>query len=158
MDDLRNSIITQLESIYHYSDKNMEVKMSADIRTVKNLNSVKPTDHIIAICNNSDFEKNTIKGINYSTLADTYPKSLVVRLTPHLANQTISGANKRSIAHEIGHSGGLLDNNDPKNSLNVKSPDVNLMTQIRYLNCDANDAVTLEALQIKLILDNTAVH
>jgi hypothetical protein len=120
--------------------------MNVDIKVVQSLNDIIVSDHVFSVINQSEFD--------VGSLAKT--KGYDILLGTVVANETISGDNQRTVAHEVGHSGGLHDVNKAENYLTIDDPSLNLMTQIYALspNMDKNTASLLEANQVLRIVDN----
>ena len=146
MEALNKSIKEQLEFTYSFQINGFSLNLTADIRLVESINDIIITDHVFMVVDQSNFEKGVLaKSLGYGISIGTI-----------LAAQTISGENQRSVAHELGHSGGLHDVNLNKNDLKIYDPARNLMTQIIALpkNIDKNVAILLEREQINRLIYN----
>ena len=146
MEELCRSITEQLENVYTFTMDGLSVSMNVDIKVVQSLNDIIVSDHVFSVINQSEFD--------VGSLAKT--KGYDILLGTVVANETISGDNQRTVAHEVGHSGGLHDVNKAENYLTIDDPSLNLMTQIYALspNMDKNTASLLEANQVLRIVDN----
>lgn len=89
---------------------------------------------------------------NTKTLASAKNCSLLIKIGTDLMRSTLNGRNKRSIAHELGHTGGL-HHPDPAT---LENTGLNLMTQIKSLDKGTriNDAVNIEEVQLNTIINN----
>ena len=148
MAEVRNAIVSQIEDVFSFSGDGYKVSMTADIRAVSSANEINETDHVFAIVDQSNFSENT-------TLADGSRNGLLVRIGTNVINQTLDGNNNRTIAHELGHTGGLEHPNELRNKLPITDRHTNLMTQTKYLKGGLKNksAINLEKNQIMNIYD-----
>ena len=125
MNAFRNAVASQIEDVFTFSDdvEKFDVTTTADIRVAKSVEDISERDHVFQIVDQNRLRPNE--------LASTLPRSLDVNIGTILAKATINHLNSRSIAHELGHSGGLSDANEDNND-HVRL-NTNLMTQISYL-------------------------
>ena len=142
-----NAVITkQINDTYSFSDKNFNVKMNADIRVVTSVDDISKSDHVFQVVDQSSLGKNV--------LANATLNGLNIRLGSNLVNDVLSGANTRTVSHELGHTGGLYDAN-LNNSLKVNLSN-NLMTQTAKIQSlgvkDINTAKNIEQSQLNSIV------
>lgn len=149
MDKVSAEIKSQLQDVYSFSGKGYKVSMNAQIRSVSSASDINESDHVFVIVDQSFFRAKTV-------LADTDTYGLLIRLGDKLVSRTLEGENTRSIAHEVGHSGGLHDTNKDRNNLPIKDKNTNLMTQIIGLDegVDPNTARGLQVNQLNTIIKN----
>ena len=147
MDKLRSEIQNQIQDVYNFTGKGFKVSMTANIRTAKSIEDISSTDHVFAIVDQSALRKSTV-------LADAVPNGLRIRVGTKLAEQIQNGTNRRTIAHELGHTGGLYDTNLSHNKLVINNKNANLMTQIIGLDkgIDKNNAIQIEIPQLNSII------
>ena len=143
LEKFANTIKNQLEKVYTFSNEDISVSMDAYIRVVTNIKDVKYTDHVFNIVDVVNPQKKTAiastKGLG----------GLGIKLGTDLVSEVLSGSNARTVAHEVGHSGGL------KHTNNASDKDTNLMTQIKSLSSDVdkNDAIHLRTDQINELVN-----
>lgn len=124
MTAVRQAISSQIEDVFRLNGKGFEISMSTDIREVSSIDEINDKDHVFAIVDQSYFEDGTV--------ANGDPNGLIIALGTDLINMTLIGKNNRSIAHEVGHTGGLEHPNNIKNKLHIHDRRSNLMTQTKY--------------------------
>ena len=148
LNKVAEAIENQLKSVYTFSNDDISVTMSAEIRVVTSAEDIEDSDHVFRIHDQSYFKK--------GRLANTRNSGLLIRLGTKLVEQTLSGENTRTIAHEVGHSGGLHDTNLGYNTLPINDMNSNLMTQIKGLESgtNKNEATILQTNQIRNIVKN----
>ena len=145
MKQLSTSITEQMTNIYTISGEDFETEMNFNLRTVNSLDEIGERDHVIQIVDQSFLDEKKSKG---KTLAQSATYGLNMEIGTDLAKATVGNKNNRSIAHELGHTGGLPHlNKDPKDNNN-------LMRQGYYVDGNVNTAVKLGHGQIRKIRDN----
>ena len=145
MKQLSTSITEQMTNIYTISGGDFETKMNFNLRTVNSLDEIGERDHVIQVVDQSFLDEKKSKG---KTLAQSTTYGLNMEIGTDLAKETLNNANGRSIAHELGHTGGLPHLNDDLKDNN------NLMRQGYYVNGNVNSAIQLDHGQIRKIRDN----
>ena len=147
MDKLRNEIQNQIQNVYSFTGKGFKISMTANIRTAQSVDDISSTDHVFAIVDQSTLRKSTV-------LADADINGLRIRVGTKLAQQILNGTNIRTLAHELGHTGGLYDTNLPYNNIDIADKNTNLMTQIKGLDkgIDKNNAIRIEIPQLNSII------
>lgn len=145
MKQLSTSITEQMTNIYTISGGDFETKMNFNLRTVNSLDEIGERDHVIQVVDQSFLDEKKSKG---KTLAQSTTYGLNMEIGTDLAKETLNNANGRSIAHELGHTGGLPHLNDDLKDNN------NLMRQGYYVNGNVNLAIQLDHGQIRKIRDN----
>ena len=145
MKQLSTSITEQMTNIYTISGEDFETEMNFNLRTVNSLDEIGERDHVIQVVDQSFLDEKKSKG---KTLAQSATYGLNMEIGTDLAKATVGNKNNRSIAHELGHTGGLPHlNKDPKDNNN-------LMRQGYYVDGNVNTAVKLGHGQIRKIRDN----
>ena len=127
MTAVRQAISAQIEDVFKMNGDGYMVSITTDIRVATSIEEIEHKDHVFAIVDQSYFEKST-------TLANSIPNGLTIALGVNVVNMTLNGKNNRSIAHELGHTGGLIHPNDIKNPLYIPNRNNNIMTQTRHGN------------------------
>lgn len=146
LNKVAKAIENQLKDVYTFSNSDISVTMTAEIRAVTSADDIKDTDHVFRIQDQSSFRK--------GELANAMTPGLNIRLGTKLVEETLSGENTRTIAHEVGHSGGLSHTNLTERTLPIYDMNTNLMTKIEDLNrgADKNKATMLQTNQINEIV------
>lgn len=141
---LASEIKSQIENVYTFSGDNFKVNMTADIRVVNNESELNNKDHIFRIVYNGEID-------NETHIAKGVPYGLKIRIRRDLVSKITTGHNTRTVSHEVGHTGGLEDNDS-----NIKDKKSNLMTQINSLpdKNSKNQAVEIEIWQLNAIINN----
>ena len=146
LNNLASTIKSQIESVWTFDTDKYEVNTTANIRVAESADDVTETDHVFQIVDNKRFEKE-------STAADAAVFGLDIRIKPSTARMTISGENNRTIAHELGHTGGLRHPASKKNPIYIRSTSNNLMTQTGRI-ADPKNSVNIENDQIQSVIDS----
>ena len=112
--------------------------MEADIRVVTSADEITAKDHAFSVVD-------VVSEKRPSAIASTNGiGGMSIKMSKETADKTILGENKRTVAHEVGHSAGLTHTNEKtyKNS--------NLMTQMRYVSrgIDSNSAININLFQV----------
>ena len=125
MGKVRDVIANQIQDVFsfHDDDNKYDIKMVTDIRVVSNVDDISEKDHVFQIVDNAK--------LSGTAIAEGQTFGLGIRISADLMRLALSGYNTRTIAHEVGHTGGLLDVN-ARNEDKVP-PKTNLMTQISFL-------------------------
>jgi hypothetical protein len=112
------------------------------------VSDIAKNDHVIIVRDMIDSDKNV--------LAETKYFNRVIRITANIAKSTISGANQRTIAHELGHTFKWRHPNDPENKIRIKDASTNIMTQTGTLprGSDINSAIKIEVSQLNAMILN----
>lgn len=140
---LAEVIKTQIEDVFTFGEGNFDVTTHADIRVARKADQIRDTDHVFAIYSEKDLHPN-----NETFPAESDTGGLLIKMGKTIVEQTINGINKRTMAHEVGHTGGLDDNDS-----DIKSPSNNLMTQSKYLKTGTkNQATNIEVWQLNEII------
>ena len=149
---LSAGISAQIMSLYNFENGDVKVSMDFNIKVVNSVDDISNTDHVFQIVDQSTLPKNQ----DGTTMAQAETNGQNIKNGTDLANNIIAGTNRRSIAHELGHTGGLPDvNKNPKgvgpgayNNLMMQSEPL----QRRGLN--PNNSTTLTPYQINSIYEN----
>ena len=145
MKQLSTSITEQMTNIYTISGEDFETEMNFNLRTVNSLDEIGERDHVIQVVDQDFLDKFQKEG---KPTARSMSYGLNIEIGTELAKATIGNKNNRSIAHELGHTGGL-------GHLNDKAQDnYNLMRQTYYVKGNAKKAIQLGHNQIREIRDN----
>ncbi len=146
MKKLNEEITKQINDTYSFLDQNFNVKMNANIRVVESADDISKSDHVFQVVDQNSLGKNV--------LANATLNGLNIRLGLKLVNDVLSGANTRTVSHELGHTGGLYDAN-LNNSLKVNLLN-NLITQTAKIQSlgikDINTAKNIELIQLNSII------
>jgi hypothetical protein len=144
---LQSKIQEQIGTVFNISGDGFSVNMTLNLRMVTSVDDINSTDHVFQVVDQHNFKE--------GELADATVRGLNIRIGSDLVESTINGTNNRSIAHELGHTGGLYDVDDwNRNDAFVGNPESNLMTQLRYIwsrKGDAMNARNIESSQINHI-------
>ena len=142
IDKFASKVQEQIDKVFTYSDKKTEVKMKSSIKAAKTPEDLAGKPHLFKVVDQKEIP---------TALSSTRIRSSIIYVSTTIVGQTLRGTNKRSIAHEVGHTGGL-DDNDKR----ISSPDKNLMTQIKAMRgkTDINEAIKIEQFQIEIIVNN----
>jgi predicted Zn-dependent protease len=149
MNALSTAIKKQINTAYNISEKDFISHMSFNLRIVNSINEIKKTDHVFQIVNQKELSKSNIA--NTVVAAEGAMYGLNIKLGTKLVDSILKGHNVRSVAHELGHTGGLGHLNNNKNDMN------NLMMQafqVSKFGGDLNNATKLNHSQIRQIRDN----
>ena len=149
MQKLATNIIEQINSTYSINDNAFVSKMNFKLRVVNSVDEINDSDHILQIVNQRDFRSTGSK--ENKIAADSYPSGLGIRLGTNLIADMQQGVNGRTVAHELGHTGGLGHLNEDPLDRN------NLMMQAYFVHIfkgNYNKATQLNHVQIKMIRDN----
>ena len=149
MQKLATNITEQINSTYSINDNDFVSKMDFKLRVVNSVDEINDSDHILQIVNQRDFRNTGLK--ENKIAADSYLSGLGIRLGTDLIAEMQQGRNGRTVAHELGHTGGLGHLNDDPRDRN------NLMMQAYYVwlfKGDYNNATQLNHDQIRMIRDN----
>jgi hypothetical protein len=145
---LQSQIEKQISDVFNVSGDGYSVNMNFNLRTVTSVDDISSTDHVFQIVNQNKFED--------GVLADATVGGFNIRIGTDLVESTINGTNNRSIAHELGHTGGLYDRDDFSRVDAFIANDLNnLMKQSKYIQQirggDDMNARNLESTQINYI-------
>lgn len=100
---LQNSIKKQIESVYNTEDNGVTINTKLNIRLVNSINEVKDSEHLIAVMGDKEYDD--LGFSNAKGAGDLGGLKIVI--PNRTALETIAGNNNRTIAHELGHTGGL---------------------------------------------------
>jgi hypothetical protein len=150
---LQSKIQEQIGDVFNISGEGFSVNMTLNLRTVTSVDDISTTDHVFQIVDQSNFGE--------GVLASTDINGLNIRIGTDLVESTLNGTNNRSIAHELGHTGGLYDTNNLfRNDAFVGNERNNLMTQLKYIHgyigADIMNVRNLESTQVDYIWNNRA--
>jgi hypothetical protein len=110
MEKLKGNMVSQIQSTFSTGniDGDIVVSTTVNLNVVTSLDDVKDTDHLITIESNSNYDKYAEEnGANGVTNGYADQGGLKIVLPNRTAGGIISGSNKKTIAHEMGHTGGL---------------------------------------------------
>ena len=127
MSALQKQIEKQIGEVFNFSGDGFSVTTNFNFKTVTSIDDIKETDHVFQVVD---------EGVAAGS-ADGEINGLNVRIGVKMAEQTISGENTRTIAHELGHTGGWEHNAAgkvivPNVVLTKEQVSNNLMTQTSY--------------------------
>jgi hypothetical protein len=158
MSALQSKIQEQIGDVFNISGDGFSVNMTLNLKTVTSVDDISSTDHVFQVVDQSKLKKE-------GELANANLNGLNIRIGTDLVESTLNGTNARSIAHELGHTGGLKHPKDEDAGLIAyKSRGQNLMTQLKYTysvgkeGADASWARNLTGAQIGKIWNNYDTH
>ena len=142
IDKFASKVQEQIDKVFTYSDKKTEVKMKSSIKAAKTPEDLAGKPHLFKVVDQKEIP---------TALSSTRIRSSIIYVSTTLVGQTNRGTNERTIAHEVGHTGGLKDNDK-----DITNPDENLMTQIAAFsgNSGINKAIKIELFQMGIIVNN----
>ncbi|WP_321333069.1 RHS repeat-associated core domain-containing protein [uncultured Bacteroides sp.] len=143
MEKLSTAIQEQVNSIYNISGKDFEVNMDFNLRIASSVDEISDKDHVFQVVNQTDFRKSRAGIIQ----GESSTPGLSIKLGTMAVSNLISGEDKRTAAHELGHTGGL------HHPMNEDKRD-NLMMQAVKVKGDYSKSTHLTRDQIKLLRDN----
>ena len=117
MKQLASSITQQVNAAYTISQKDFVSNMNFNLRVANSLDDIKERDHVIQIVDQSSLSTTA----NSIVMAESYKNSLDIRVGTNAVNNILNNNDNRTVAHELGHTGGLEH----------KKASDNLMTQKR---------------------------
>ena len=147
MNQLATAITSQVTNVYNISENDFVARMNFNLKVVKSVSEIGERDHVIQIVNQNQLRKSDSKS---EVSAEASLFGLSIRIGTNLVERTLNGDNVRTVAHELGHTGGLKHLNDKENTNN-------LMMQSYYVDLykgNYNAATLLYHNQIKAIRDN----
>lgn len=146
MEQLSTAITKQITNAYNISEKGFVSKMNFNLRVVNSLDEIGEREHIIKIVNQKQLGKT-----GKSTIARARTVSdLEIMIGERIVPDILEGTDNRTIAHELGHTGGLLHEIDKQNTRNLMMQKVILQS----FNADYLNATKLNHNQIRTIRDN----
>jgi|GEM_PF-4972361 len=109
---LAEKMKSQIEAVFSTSniDGGVEVSTTVNIQAVTSLSQVKNSDHLIMIESNTRY--NELAGANTNTNGYSDAGGLKIVIPHKVAVDILNDNNRRTMAHEIGHTGGLYHPND----------------------------------------------
>ena len=146
MEKLSAAIQQQVNDTYNISGKDFEVKMNFNLRIASSVDEIGDNDHVFQVVNQADLGKSP----NGIVQGKASTPGLNIKLGDIAVNNLLSGEDKRTAAHELGHTGGLHDLREDKYA-------DNLMMQsylIDRFGKDNNKSTKLDRNQIETIRDN----
>ena len=147
MKALSDAITKQVADAYNFSGKDFDVKMNFNLRVIDSEDKLKEREHLIQVVNQNEIGSSGPgkRGLAYTTL-----NSLDIKVGTVAVSDMLKGSDNRTIAHELGHTGGLFHKEE-------KESDDNLMLQKSSLQKKHIDPLTankLERQQIEIIQQN----
>jgi RHS repeat-associated protein len=128
MNAMEGAIRQQIMDTYNVSGEGYSVDMTLNLRTVTSARDIGARDHVFQIVDQST--------LSSDVLASADLRGLNIRIGSETALDVISGANVRTVPHELGHTGGLRDNPRDGGGLN-------LMMQTSKIYSDPSQATSL---------------
>ncbi|HJD76375.1 MAG TPA: RHS repeat-associated core domain-containing protein [Bacteroides reticulotermitis] len=151
MKALANSITKQINDVYTISDGSFVSTMDFNIKVVNSLDEIGGRDHVFRVVDQGDLDATYPQYASGKVLADANTFGLDIRIGPEATEKLINGSDRRTAAHELGHTGGLHD-------LPATMEDSDkLMMQGFYVGQfggKANEALRLPQSSIREIRDN----
>ena len=144
MEQLSTAITEQVTNAYSTSGKDFEVSMNFNLKTVDSVDDIGERDHVIEVVDQDKLSKTA----NSVVAAESYMNSLDIKVGTMAVSNMLNNNDNRTVAHELGHTGGL------QHEMNAS----NLMTQKRVIQDAPNGnylkATHLNRSQIKAIRNN----
>ena len=125
--------------------------MNCNLRVASSVDDIKSTDHVFQVVNQADLQsKNSNTSENLKVLGNNTLGTLNINILDEVANRIIAGKDKRTIAHELGHSAGLphMGLLEDMNNLMIQS------WRIQDAGKDPSKATFLNNGQINLMMHN----
>ncbi len=146
MKKLSIAIQQQVNDTYNISGNDFEVKMDFNLRIASSVDEIGDNDHVFQVVNQADLSKSP-KGI---VQGEASTPGLNIKLGDIAVKNLLSGEDKRTAAHELGHTGGLPHETteDKRDNLMMQAVD------IQNSRGDYSKSTNLTHNQIKLIRDN----
>ena len=148
MEQLSTAITEQVTNAYSTSGEDFEVSMNFNLKTVDSVDDIGERDHVIEVVDQDKIGSTSSKtrGLAYTKL-----KSLDIKVGINAAASMIKGADNRTIAHEIGHTGGLGHETGKENvnNLMMQKSDIQRIEGGNPLN-----ATQINHMQIQTIRNN----
>ena len=135
MNSLADKMKDQVNNAFNVSGDGYSVDMKFNLKTVTSADDIKLTDHVFQIVDQGSV------GSDLNGNADV--NGLNIKMTTSTVNSVLTNKNNRTIAHELGHTGGLLDANlyqEQSKNLGVDLS-TNLMSQSKYVQRVGGDFV-----------------
>ena len=148
MKKLAKSITQQVEDVYNISRGDFVSTMKFNMRVANSVDDIKETDHVFRVVDQVELD-NTYSGRAMPGQVPADSHGFDVRISSQAIGDIISGKDTRTMAHELGHTGGLHDLNR-----NVKENRDRLMMQANNVYGNPNEAVRFPLNDIKTIRDN----
>jgi RHS repeat-associated protein len=131
MSNMASLMENQLKNVFSGKDGSVSFKTEADIRVIDNEKDLKKNEHLIRIGDGDGSEvSDDGKPDGYYATGEIFGKE--VWISTLAADELLSGKDKSTVSHEIGHTGGLLhidqNYNDPK--VNYGKPSIGAMNQL----------------------------
>ncbi len=146
MEQLSTAIQQQINEVYNILGDSFVAKMDFNLRIVSSVDEIGERDHVIQIVDQADLGK-SFEG---TIVAKASTPGLNIKLGSVAVRELLDGTDKRTVAHELGHTGGLLHLKE-KESVN------NLMMQavkISQLGGNYSNSTQLNHTQVRSIRDN----
>ena len=147
MKALSDAITKQVADAYNFSGKDFDVKMNFNLRVIDSEDKLKEREHLIQVVNQDQIGSSSPKTMGR---AYTFMHGLDIKVGTVAVSDMLKGSDNRTIAHELGHTGGLFHKEE-------KESDDNLMLQKSSLQKKHIDPLTankLERQQIEIIQQN----
>lgn len=149
MNQLAASITQQITSVFTITGDDFVTTMDFNMRVVTSVDEIGESDHVFRVVDQKELDSRYVKYTSGQVPADT--RGLDVRISSEFTKEIISRKNIRTVAHELGHTGGLHDLDK------VKENRDRLMMQavnVENLGGTLNKAVRIPHNDIRIIRDN----
>lgn len=146
MELLSTAIQQQINEVYNTSGDGFAAKMDFNLRIVSSVDEIGDRDHVFQLVDQSDLGESS-KG---TIMAKASTPGLNIKIGSVAVSELLNGTDKRTVAHELGHTGGLLHLVGEENVNN-------LMTQAVEVNKQGGNyskSTQLNKAQIMSIRDN----
>ncbi|WP_321333085.1 RHS repeat-associated core domain-containing protein [uncultured Bacteroides sp.] len=147
MEQLATSITKQVNDTYNTSGNDFVAKMNFNLKVVDSSDEIGERDHVFQIVDQRQFR--TIDSQN-GVAANASSFGLSINIGTNLVENVLNGRNQRTLAHELGHTGGL-------EHLSEKKDINNLMMQaspIHEFGGNYNESTQIYHSQIEEIRNN----
>ena len=148
MEQLSAAITKQVTDAYNISGEDFEVKMNFNLKTVNSVDEIGERDHVIQVVDQDKIGSTDPKKIG---LAYTKLNSLDIKVGTKAVTDMLNKNDNRTVAHELGHTGGLKHEERRKNINNVMMQKSMIQS---YKEGNPLKANKINHQQIKLIRDN----
>ncbi len=148
MEQLSAAITKQVSDAYNISGEDFEVKMNFNLKTVNSVDEIGERDHVIQVVDQDKIGSTDPRKIG---LAYTKLNSLDIKVGTKAVTDMLNKNDNRTVAHELGHTGGLKHEERRENINNVMMQKSIIQSYKGGNPLKAND---INHQQIKLIRDN----
>lgn len=133
MNNLAAQMKQQVSDVFNVSNPDFEVNMNFNLKVANSLEDIGKNDHVFQVIDQADLVKETNN--NSDVLAKTSTPGLSIKMGTDLVNSMLNGTNtdNRTVAHELGHTGGLGEANVKGSKISSTDQRTNIMAQTKFL-------------------------